>query len=110
MQSVANNKRKGLFKKFNGGIKIPHTLVIIFAIIILVAIATYIVPGGAYERVVTEVNGQSRTVVLNGSFTYVENESQGLFQVMQAPVKGIEQSAEFNNKNKGNRFGYCQGC
>ena len=94
MQNVTNNKRKGLFKKVNGGIKIPHTLVIIFAIIILVAIATYIVPGGAYERVVTEVNGQSRTVVLNGSFTYVENESQGLFQVMQAPVKGIEQSAE----------------
>ena len=59
MQNVANNERKGFFKKFSGGIKIPHTLVIIFSIIILVAIATYIVPGGAYERVVTEVNGQS---------------------------------------------------
>ena len=53
------------------------------------AIATYIVPGGAYERVVTEVNGQSRTVVLNGSFQYVENEAQGLFSVMQAPISGI---------------------
>ena len=94
MQNVANNERKGFFKKFSGGIKIPHTLVIIFSIIILVAIATYIVPGGAYERVVTEVNGQSRTVVLNGSFTYVQNEAQGLFSVMQAPVKGLEQSAE----------------
>ena len=58
------------------------------------AIATYIVPGGAYERVVTEVNGQSRTVVLNGSFQYVENEAQGLFSVMQAPISGLEQSAE----------------
>ena len=94
MQNVASNERKGFKKKISGGIKIPHTLVIIFAIIVLVAIATYIVPGGAYERVVTEVNGQSRTVVLNGSFTYVENQAQGLFSVMQAPVKGLEQSAE----------------
>mgnify|MGYP000847043204 CR=1 FL=1 len=94
MQSVASNERKGFFKKFSSGIKVPHTLVIIFSIIILMAIATYIVPGGAYERVVKEVNGQSRTVVLNGSFTFVENESQGLFQVMQAPVQGLEQSAE----------------
>ncbi len=94
MQSVASNERKGFFKKFSGGIKVPHTLVIIFSIIILMAIATYIVPGGAYERIVKEVNGQSRTVVLNGSFTFVENESQGLFKVMQAPVQGLEQSAE----------------
>ena len=94
MQSVARNEGKGFFKKFSGGIKVPHTLVIIFSIIILMAIATYIVPGGAYERVATEVNGQTRTVVLNDSFTYVENEAQGLFQVMQAPVKGIQQSEE----------------
>lgn len=94
MKNIESNERKGFWKKLNGGIKIPHTLVIIFSIIILVAIATYIVPGGAYERVVTDVNGQSRTVVLNGSFQYVENESQGLFKVMQAPVEGIQQSAE----------------
>ena len=94
MQNVAGNERNGFFKKFSGGIKVPHTLVIIFSIIILMAIATYIVPGGAYERVATEVNGQTRTVVLNGSFTYVENEAQGLFKIMQAPIQGIEQSAE----------------
>lgn len=94
MQNIESNERKGFWKKLNGGIKVPHTLVIIFSIIILVSIATYIVPGGAYERVVTDVNGQSRTVVLNGSFKYVENEAQGLFQVMQAPVEGIQQSAE----------------
>lgn len=94
MQNVVENERKGFWKNFSNGIKVPHTLVIIFSIIILMAIATYIVPGGAYERVVTEVNGQSRTVVLNGSFQYVENEAQGLFSVMQAPISGLEQSAE----------------
>ena len=63
MQNVAGNERQSFWKKFSGGIKVPHTLVIIFSIIILMAIATYIVPGGAYERVATEVNGQTRTVV-----------------------------------------------
>ena len=94
MQNTANDKKQGLLKKFSNGIKVPHTLVIIFSIIILMAIATYIVPGGSYERIVADVNGQSKTVVLNGSFQYVQNKAQGLFSVMQAPIKGLEQSAE----------------
>lgn len=94
MQNAVNNEKKGFLKNFSNGIKVPHTLVIIFSIIILMAIATYIVPGGSYERIIADVNGQSKTVVLNGSFHYVENEAQGLFSVMQAPISGLEQSAE----------------
>ena len=94
MQNAVNNEKKGVLKNFSNGIKVPHTLVIIFSIIILMAIATYIVPGGSYDRVIADVNGQSKTVVLNGSFHYVENEAQGLFSVMQAPISGLEQSAE----------------
>ena len=94
MQNVADNGRQSFWKKVSNGIKVPHTLVIIFSIIILMPIATYIVPGGSYDRVIADVNGQSKTVVLNGSFHYVENEAQGLFSVMQAPISGLEQSAE----------------
>ena len=94
MQNAVNNEKKGFLKNFSNGIKVPHTLVIIFSIIILMATATYIVPGGSYDRVIADVNGQSKTVVLNGSFHYVENEAQGLFSVMQAPISGLEQSAE----------------
>lgn len=94
MQNAVNNEKKGFLKNFSNGIKVPHTLVIIFSIIILMAIATYIVPGGSYDRVIADVNGQSKTVVLNGSFHYVENKAQGLFAVMKAPISGLEQSAE----------------
>ena len=94
MQNAVNNEKKGFLKNFSNGIKVPHTLFIIFSIIILMAISTYIVPGGSYDRVIADVNGQSKTVVLNGSFHYVENEAQGLFSVMQAPISGLEQSAE----------------
>ena len=72
-------------------IKMPHTLVIIFGIIILVSIATYLVPGGAYERVVNEAG---KTVVVDGTFNYVTSNPQGLFEILQAPLKGIEGTAE----------------
>ena len=35
MQNVSGKERQGFWKRFNGGIKVPHTLVIIFSIIIL---------------------------------------------------------------------------
>ena len=78
----------GVMKK---EMKMPHTLIIISAIIILVSIATYFVPGGAYERVVNEAG---KTVVVDGTFSYVESNPQGIFEVLQAPLKGIENAAE----------------
>ena len=82
------NTRK---KSKGGNFKVPHTLVIISAIILIVSIATYIVPGGAYE---TAVNSAGKTVVVDGSFHYVENKPQGLFEVLQAPIQGIVDSGE----------------
>ena len=35
MQNAVNNEKKGFLKNFSNGIKVPHTLVIIFSIIIL---------------------------------------------------------------------------
>lgn len=83
-----NEKRK---KLTGGNFKVPHTLVIIVAIILLVSIATYIVPGGAYEKVVNDLD---KTVVVDGSFKYIENEPQGLFAILQAPIQGIVDSGE----------------
>lgn len=83
-----NEKRK---KSTGGSFKVPHTLVIISAIIVLVSIATYLVPGGAYEKAVNEAG---KTVVVDGSFSYIENKPQGLFEVLQAPIQGIVDSGE----------------
>jgi len=38
-------------------LKIPHNIVIVFSIIIIAAILTWIVPGGKYERETIKVNG-----------------------------------------------------
>lgn len=82
---------KEVAQKRGGGFKVPHTLVIISAIILLVAVATYLVPGGAYEKIVNEAG---KTVVVDGSFKYVESKPQGVFDVLQAPIQGIIEGAE----------------
>ena len=85
--SSSENKEK----KSGKGIKMPHTLVIVFAIIILVSIATYFVPGGAYERAVNEAG---KTVVVDGTFSYVNSNPQGIFEILKAPLDGIVSAAE----------------
>lgn len=69
---------------------IPHTLVLIFTIMIGVAILTWIVPGGEYERT---INADGREVVVNDTFHYVEPHPQGPFDVLQAPLKGMTETA-----------------
>ena len=71
--------------------KVPHTLVIISFILVIVAVATWILPAGMYERV---VNDLGRTVVVDGSFQYIEQSPQGLFSLLQAPLEGIVGASE----------------
>jgi uncharacterized ion transporter superfamily protein YfcC len=67
---------------------IPHNLVIVFSIVIIAAILTWIIPGGKYERKPVTVNGVERSVIVNGSFHYVENQPQ-TWQIFSAFYKGF---------------------
>ena len=67
---------------------IPHNLVIVFSIIIIAAIMTWIIPGGKFDRQTVEVNGIERSVVVNGSFHYVESQPQ-TWQIFSAFYKGF---------------------
>ncbi len=67
-----------------------NTLAMIYGVVILVAVATWIVPGGEYRREVKE----GRTLVVPGSFVQVPNEPQGIGSLMTAPVKGFIQAAQ----------------
>ncbi len=69
--------------------KLPHTLVLIYAMVVLTAIATWIVPGGEYQRV--EKDG--RTIPVAGSFQFGEHQPQGLGALFISPVKGFIEAA-----------------
>jgi uncharacterized ion transporter superfamily protein YfcC len=67
---------------------VPHNLVIVFSIIIVSAILTWIIPGGRYDRQSVEVNGVERSVIINGSFHYVDSQPQ-TWQIFSAFYKGF---------------------
>ncbi len=79
------------FRNEDGTIRVPHTLVIISTILVLVAIATYLVPGGEYVRYTSETG---RELIEDGSFQYIENTPQGIFALLQSPISGIVAAAQ----------------
>lgn len=72
-------------------IKVPHTYVIIFSIIILAALFTWIVPGGAFEREVIQTSSGKSEVINANSFHYVDNAPQ-TWQIFSAFYKGFVRS------------------
>ena len=72
--------------------KFPHTYVIIFYIIILAAIITWLVPGGEFERTTKLVNGAEKTVLVKDSFHHEESNPQS-WQIFTALFKGFEKQA-----------------
>lgn len=83
-------------------LKVPHVYAIIFALMVIFAVLTWIVPSGSYQR--QEVNGREVTVA--GTYeqsekTYIDEETgdevdlrQGVFDVLQAPTRGIQEAIE----------------
>ncbi len=78
--------------------KAPDTTLIIFSIIILAAVLTWIVPAGEYAKAEMEVEGAGmREVVVPGSFQTVERDFDGPLErivhtvaiVLQAPILGF---------------------
>jgi len=66
-----------------------HTLVMIFAVVALVSVATWVLPGGEYTRAVKD----GRTLVVPGSFTYTSSQPQGVGKLLMAPIKGFIEAA-----------------
>ena len=68
-------------------IRFPSAYTILFGLIILVAIATWFVPAGEYDRVFNE--GLGRDVPVPGTYKEVEPNPQGFFDVVLAPIAGF---------------------
>lgn len=83
------NKNK-LLKKDR---QFPHTYVIVFAIVVICGILTWIVPGGSFERETVVVDGIARQVVKSDSFHYVENTPQ-TWQIFSAIFDGFVDKAD----------------
>ncbi len=69
--------------------KLPHTLILIYAMVVLTVVATWIIPGGEYQRV--EKDG--RTMPVPGSYHRTDSRPQGLGGLFVSPAKGFVDAA-----------------
>ena len=82
METQAKEKKKW---------KTPHTFVILVVIIIIAAVATYIVPAGEFARYKDAVTG--KTLVEAGSYHRIESSPLNLLKIPEAIYTGIVKSA-----------------
>ncbi len=73
--------------------KVPHTYVIVFAIVVLSAILTWVIPGGEYDRTVVNVNGTDRSVIVQDSYHQVDNSGQS-WEIFASFFKGFVDKAD----------------
>jgi uncharacterized ion transporter superfamily protein YfcC len=70
-------------------LRLPNTFVLLFAILALIALATWFVPGGKYETHLVA----GKQLVDPASFHYIASAPQGLVALMKAPIKGFVEAA-----------------
>lgn len=70
-------------------LRLPNTFVLLFAILAMIAVATWLVPGGQYDTHL--VNG--KTLIDPATFHYIDSKPQGPVALMMAPIKGFVEAA-----------------
>lgn len=71
-------------------ILIPHTFTIIFLLIVFMAILTWIIPSGQFQR--KEID--NRLVVVPNTYEYVKENPQSIEDIFRAPIDGFVDAAE----------------
>lgn len=74
--------------KKSGTFKLPHVFAILFCVLVIVSILTYILPAGEFARVADPTTG--RNVIDPNSYTVVASTPVGLMDVFSSIPKGFE--------------------
>ena len=72
-------------------LKLPHVLALLVIMIFVAAIATWIVPSGEFDR---EINNAGRSVVIPGSFQYVDANPADPWDAFGSIIQGLIGSAQ----------------
>lgn len=102
--SMSDTKAKNTNRRFK--FKLPHVYTIMFLLIVVFAVLTWIVPSGQYQRKTISTAAGEREVAVAGTYEQVDknytdsetgetiNLGQDIFAVLQAPTKGIQEAAD----------------
>jgi uncharacterized ion transporter superfamily protein YfcC len=80
-------------KPFLQRLTMPHTLVVVMALVVLVLMASWVVPSGEYQRTTVQTNEGTRTVTVAGTYAPVPKVYLGLETILDAPIKGFVDAA-----------------
>lgn len=88
-------------EKKKNKLHMPHVLTLICLLIVAVAIMTWILPSGEFERKMMDTSAGERSVAVAGTYHTVDKVledgtslRQGIGQILMAPGKGIQQMIE----------------
>lgn len=84
MENIENVKKTKL--------KMPHSFIIIGMIVLLCTVLTYFIPAGQFERTIDP--GSGRSIVVAGSFKYVEQSPVSPFGMFMSIMEGMVDAAD----------------
>lgn len=68
-------------------LNVPHSLAIIFFVMLIAAALTYLIPAGSFERVKNEAG---KTMVVAGSFHYIERSPVNPLSILNYVYAGLD--------------------
>jgi len=74
-------------------LRLPHTLLLIYIMVVLTVVATWVIPGGEYKRVEKQIDKKTVMVPSPGSYQRVKSQPQGLEGLFVSPAKGFVEAA-----------------
>ena len=73
--------------------KLPHTLVLIYILVIGVYVLSLIVPSGEFKRTEKTFQGQTRLITVPGTYSVIPKHRLGLQWLLIAPIRGFQDAA-----------------
>ena len=93
--NVAGRERKGIImEKKKKGFEFPHTYVMLLCMVLIMAVLTYVIPAGEYERV--EDPNTGRMVINPDNFVEVESNPTKFFDLFKAIPRGMNDAADIS--------------
>lgn len=91
MESNITKKNKNISERVSK-VKIPHTYVLLFCIMLVMAILTYIIPAGEFKTIKNAATGSK--VIVPSTFKYVKSNPTSFFELFKAIPEGMQSAAE----------------
>jgi len=77
-------------KKEPRSFRLPHPVVLIYVLVILMVVLTWLIPSGQFQRVEKTVGASTRLVTVPGTYQPVKQSPSGPEALLISPIKGFQ--------------------